>query len=113
MLILSLARVEMDAHTNLVPEHGLELGHAAPLLRPEPRAFADAYVEGFVRQLSHIQDEYGKYARAFDTLFKYRPWDAAGSLACRWSNVLKRLREADARGIGEMIRGHLAGNGCA
>ena len=86
--------------------------YAQPAVRrkdavPDARLFAEAYVGGFVELLTRVRDEYRKHARAFDTLFKYRPWDADGSLACRWSSVLKRLREADPKALGQLLGSHL------
>ena len=54
---------------------------------------------------ARVREESVKHSRAFDMLFKYRPWDPAGSLACRWSRVLRRLRDADPGRLSRAIRG--------
>ena len=74
--------------------------YAAPVRRrlasvADGAAFAEAYLDGFAERFARVREESVKHSRAFDMLFKYRPWDPAGSLACRWSRVLRRLRDAD------------------
>ena len=49
----------------------------------------------------------GKRKRAFDTLFKHRPRDEAGSFAYRWECVLDRLRRAVPQNLGNLIRSHI------
>ncbi len=83
--------------------------YAAPVQRrldvvADRRVFIAAYLDGFVERFLRVQDEYNRHRRAFDTLFKHRPWDAGGSLACRWSSILQRLRGSDARELSELIR---------
>lgn len=83
--------------------------YAGPVVRrlkcvPEPRIFADSYVSEFVSRFAWIQAEYDRHRRAFDKLFKHRPLDSGGSPAYRWQCVLERLRNADAKGLGELIR---------
>ncbi len=65
--------------------------------------FINAYLSGFLDRFVHTKEEYLKHSCAFDTLFKHRPWDPAGSHACRWSHVLKRLRNADAMKLTQLI----------
>ncbi len=65
--------------------------------------FINAFLSGFTERFVHIKEEYIKHRRAFDTLFKHRPWDPAGSHACRWSHVLERLRYADAHKLSQLI----------
>ena len=67
-------------------------------------AVIDAYLGGFAASLAHIQHEYARHRRAFDTLFKHLPRDPGGSLAYRWEHVLARLAAADAAKLAELIR---------
>jgi hypothetical protein len=60
-------------------------------LVPNAREFARTYLEACREQLYHIQGDYRKRRRAFDTLFKHSKYDAGGSLAYRWECVLRRL----------------------
>ena len=76
-----------------------------PLLA-DPEEFAALYVDAFVTRFSKIQLEYRKRKRAFDTLFKHRPRDEAGSFAYRWECVLDRLRRAVPQNLGNLIRSH-------
>ena len=64
-----------------------------------PEAFADAYIEAFAERFVAIQQEYRKRKRAFDTLFRHRLRDEAGSFAFRWEKVLQRLQRAEPREI--------------
>ncbi len=41
--------------------------------------FINAFLSGFTERFVHTKEEYIKHRRAFDTLFKHRPWDPAGS----------------------------------
>ena len=79
-----------------------------PLLA-DPEEFASLYIDAFVGRFSRIQLEYRKRKRAFDTLFKHRPRDEAGSFAYRWECVLDRLRRASPQDLGNLIRSHIAG----
>ncbi len=74
---------------------------------PNPKEFASAYLEAFVQHFSRIQDDYRKRRKAFDTLFKYRPRDEAGSFAYRWERVLARMDRTDPRELVRLIRENL------
>jgi hypothetical protein len=74
----------------------------------DPAEFAAFYIDAFVARFSKIQLEYQKRKRAFDTLFKHRPFDPAGSFTYRWQCVLERLRYAQPQELGNLIRGHIA-----
>ena len=80
-------------------------GRLAAVADPEP--FINAFISGFTDRFTHTKEEYIKHRRAFDTLFKHRPWDPAGSHACRWSHVLKRLRNADPDKLAQLIAAHI------
>jgi hypothetical protein len=62
---------------------------------PNARAFALNYLEALREQFLHIQGDYRKRRRAFDTLFKHCKYDPAGSFAYRWECVLSRLDTTD------------------
>jgi hypothetical protein len=74
---------------------------------PDPEAFARTYVEAFVERFTRVQAKYRKRRRAFDTLFKTRPYDDQGSFADRWNQVLRRLDQADARELADIIEANL------
>ena len=71
---------------------------------PNPQAFATAYLDAFREQFIHIQGDYRKRRRAFDTLFKDCKYDAGGSLAYRWECVLRRLDQTNPEALTESIR---------
>jgi hypothetical protein len=77
-------------------------------LLPDAGQFAALYIESFVSRFTKIQLEYRKRKRAFDTLFKNRPRDEAGSLAYRWECVLDRLQRTEPVSLGNLIRSHIA-----
>jgi len=77
-------------------------------LLPDPTAFAKVYLDAFLTRYLHIQLEYRKRRRGFDTLFKHRQRDVHGSFAFRWEKVLERLDSTDGNAlvaaIAEQIR---------
>ena len=73
-------------------------------LLPDPAAFARAYADAFEERFLHIQSEYRKRKRAFDTLFKHRRRDEHGSFAFRWEQVLARLHQTDGKALAQAIR---------
>ena len=98
-----------DYRTNL--EH-FAAEYAEPVNRrlallTDPEEFAALYVNAFVTRFAKIQFEYRKRKRAFDTLFKNRHRDEAGSFAYRWERVLDRLRRAAPQSLGNLIRSHI------
>ena len=74
---------------------------------PNPQEFGRAYLASFREQFLHIQDDYRKRRRAFDTLFKHCKYDPAGSFAYRWECVLRRLDTTQADALVEAIRRHV------
>jgi hypothetical protein len=76
-------------------------------LVPDPQGFATAYLDAFHEQFLHIQGDYRKRRRAFDTLFKHCPYDPAGSFAYRWECVLRRLDQTNPYALVEAIRQHI------
>ena len=86
--------------------------YAAPVNRrtpftPNHEAVADAYTTAFLERFTHIQQEYRKRKRAFDTLFKHRRRDEHGSFAYRWERVLDRLNRTDGETLVAAIRRHI------
>ena len=71
---------------------------------PDSRAFALAYLAAFRDQFVHIQGDYRKRRRAFDTLFKHTRYDPGGSFAYRWESTLKRLDQTSVDDLMEAIR---------
>lgn len=102
-----------DFHTDLehfAAEYAGVVNRRIPLLN-DPEDFAALYIDAFVGRFSKIQLEYRKRKRAFDTLFKHRPRDEAGSFAYRWECILDRLRRASPQHLGNLVRSHIAGLG--
>jgi len=73
-------------------------------LVPDPVEFAEIYLEALRTQLLHIQGDYRKRKRAFDTLFKHCKYDPKGSFAFRWERVLRRLDQTDVDAVLAAIR---------
>ena len=61
----------------------------------KPREFAVAYLEAFHERVLHLQSDYHKRRRAFDTLFKEGDHHPGGGFAYRWEQVLKRLDQTN------------------
>jgi hypothetical protein len=74
---------------------------------PNPSAFAEANLLAFHDWFRHIQGDYRKRRRAFDTLFKHRNYDPGGSFAFRWECALRRLDETDSVALVNAIRRHM------
>jgi hypothetical protein len=96
----------------LSPLRNFAAEYAKPIQRrmehvPDRRAFVEAYLDGFLGRFSRIQDDYRRRRKAFDTLFKYRPRNEAGSFAYRWERALARFDGTDPRELAQLIREHL------
>ena len=74
---------------------------------PDPEGFAREYLDAFVEKFFCVQEKYRRRRKAFDTLFKNRPYNVDGSFAYRWEQVLKRLDRSDPRELAEIIQSHL------
>jgi hypothetical protein len=74
---------------------------------PHLRAFAETYLRALGERFVHLQAEYRKRHRAFDTLFKHCHYDLAGSFAYRWECVLRRLDETDAEALVQAVRAQI------
>ena len=71
---------------------------------PDPKGFANAYLDAFLARFLHIQGDYRKRRRAFDNLCKHCKYDPAGSFGFRWECVLRRLDETNPYTLVEAIR---------
>jgi hypothetical protein len=69
-----------------------------------PQAFSAAFLDAFSERFSHIQRDYRKRRRGFETLFKHKRRDEGGSFSYRWERILKRLDASDALYLKERIR---------
>lgn len=104
-------------HTGTFVDYQRELRELAPAyaetvnkrlsLVPNPHTFAQAYLDAFFERFSHIQRDYRKRRRGFDTLFKHKRRDEGGSFSYRWERVLKRLDASDPLQLKERIRENL------
>lgn len=74
---------------------------------PDARAFAEVYLAALRERFLHIQGDYRKRRRGFDTLFKHCPYDPGGSFAYRWECVLRRLDQTNADELLQTIRSHI------
>ncbi len=74
---------------------------------PNPREFAETYLAAMEQQMLHIQGDYRKRRRAFDTLFRHCRYDPAGSFGYRWECVLSRLDQTDVGALMAAIRGNI------
>ena len=88
-------------------EHYARPVNARAKLLPNGVEFARAYLGAFRAQFLHIQEDYRKRRRAFDTLFKHCKYDPAGSFAYRWDQALRRLDNTNADQLVEAIRRHI------
>ena len=55
----------------------------------------------------HLQEDYRRRKRSFDTLFKHRPRDERGSFAYRWERILARLDHTDPLALTQALRKQL------
>ena len=109
--------VMLGDHSGAFGEYKLPLDHfaahyARPVnvrdkLVPHPREFAYAYLDAFRAQYLHVQGDYRKRRRAFDTLFKHCKYDRGGSFAFRWECVLRRLDQTDVDHLIAAISKHI------
>jgi hypothetical protein len=84
------------------PAYALPIARRVPFV-PQANVFVRVYVDAFISRFLHIQGEYRKRRRAFDTLFKHRPRDEHGSFSYRWEQILQRLDHTDGTQLGEAI----------
>jgi hypothetical protein len=69
--------------------------------------FAEIYLISLEARFRHIRNEYFRRKRAFDTLFRHRRRDEAGSFAFRWECVLQRLAQTEPGELARCIRAQL------
>lgn len=108
------ADITVADHTGTFVDYKRDLRDAAPAyaapvnkrlaLVPNPQAFADAFLQSFAERFAHIQRDYRKRRRGFDTLFKHKRRDEGGSFAYRWERVLRRLDTSDPFQLRDRIR---------
>jgi hypothetical protein len=108
------AEMMVGDHTGAFGEYKLPLEnfaahYARPVnirdrVMPDPQGFATDYLDAFRDQFLHIQGDYRKRRRAFDTLFKHCKYDPGGSFAYRWECVLRRLDQTNPYALVEAIR---------
>ena len=101
-------------HTGTFTDYQRDLMDAAPSYAaaiagrasfvPDPRAFAEGFFNAFIERFGHIQQEYKKRRRAFDSLFKHKRRDEKGSFAYRWERILARLEASDPRQLAAHMR---------
>jgi hypothetical protein len=101
-------------HTGTFADYVQELSYyakdyAEPVNRraadlPNPKAFAEAYLDAFADRYNWIKSEYRKRRKAFDTLFRHRRRDEGGSFSYRWECVLRRLEANDGEQLADHIR---------
>ena len=101
-------------HTGTFADYRTDLenhaeAYAAPINRreefmPYPRDAALTYLQAFQERFIHIQQEYRKRRRGFDSLFKHLRRDEQGSFAYRWERVLNRLNRTDPAALTDSIR---------
>ncbi len=73
----------------------------------DPEGFAKVYLDAFVERFLCIQEKYRRRRKAFETLFKVRPFKDYGCFADRWKHVLERLDRSDPHELAAIIRRHL------
>jgi hypothetical protein len=88
-------------------EHYARPVNARAKLLSNGEAFARAYLAGLRERFVHMQDDYRKRRRAFDTLFKHCKYDTGGSFAYRWERILQRLDQTEAEGLVLAVRSHI------
>ncbi len=111
------AHLVISDHTGSFTQYDIRLerdaaAYAGPVNRrarhmPNADEFAALYLEAFQQRFTQVQQEYRRRKTAFDSLFKHRPLDRAGSIAYRWQCVLARLDATDAAALCSAIRSHM------
>lgn len=106
--------IVVSDHTGTFADYKSDLvmfaaAYAAPVMNrikffPYPHDVIESYLAAFTERLLHIKQDYQRRKRAFDTLFKHRPRDEAGSFAYRWECVLNRLNRTEAVALADAIR---------
>ena len=111
------SEIMVGDHSGAFSEYKLPLesfaaDYARPINRrdtlvPNSAEFAEGYLAAFREQFLHIQNDYRKRRRGFDSLFKHCKYDTGGSFAYRWDCVLRRLDQTDAEALLQAIRRHV------
>jgi hypothetical protein len=88
------------------PAYALPVRRRATFL-PDVEGFTDVYLGALEERFRHIQEDYRRRRKAFDTLFAHLPDQEQGSFAYRWKRVLSRMDETNAAELAALIRGNL------
>jgi hypothetical protein len=98
---------EYERPLDAFAEHYARPANTRAKLLSNGTGFARAYLAALRERFLHIQEDYRKRRRAFDTLFQHCKYDPAGSFAYRWEKVLRRLDQTDADTLIQAIRNHI------
>jgi hypothetical protein len=91
----------------LAPQYAEPVNRRAVYL-PDPRKFTDIYLEELLERFCHIQAEYRRRRKAFDTLFKHRSHKEPDIFPLHWEDVLARLERTDPQHLAQVIRAHIS-----
>jgi len=101
------AFAEYEKPLEAFAEHYARPVNSRAKLLSNGESFARAYLSGLRERFVHIQDDYRKRRRGFDTLFKHCKYDTGGSFAYRWERILRRLDQTDADALLQAVRQHI------
>jgi hypothetical protein len=109
--------IVVSDHTGTFTNYVSELNtfadaYASPIRKrvacfPNPGEVMEAYISAFSGRFVHLQQDYRRRKRSFDTLFNQRPRDERGSFAYRWERILARLDDTDPQALTQALRKQL------
>lgn len=96
-----------------IPLTELAKGYARPVndrtdRLPNPRRFAETYLQAFRRRYAAIREEYLTHKEAFQRLFHSLMRDPNGSFGTRWDACLQRLDSTPPEAVTQAIRARIA-----
>lgn len=91
--------------TQLAPTYANPVNQRAEFLANTDE-FAKLYLTALIDRFVQIQQDYRHRRAAFNGLFHFREINPAGSFACRWESVLKRLDQTDPQQLQQIIQDH-------